>query len=30
MGFFEQSGMLFPKVFDISMSLEISDNSFGG
>ena len=30
MGFFEQKGMLFPKVFDIYLSLEISDNSFGG
>jgi len=30
MGFFEDRGMLLPKVFDISMSLEISDNSFGG
>ena len=29
MGFFEQNGMLYPKNFEISLSLEVVDSSFG-
>ena len=29
MGFFEENGMLYPKVFDMSTRLEVVDNSFG-
>ena len=28
-GFFEQNGMLFPKNFDISLTLEVNDHDFG-